>query len=168
MKRTDLDDTHFQTTLSEYLRIAKEEGFEIILEVPFVGDHTEEKLFVLFNRKDGILLCFDTYGGNKINGGHFYYNWTSNGNWREAYRFISSGILRDLIWSGSHDCRENLRAHLAGLRNHGKFITPWKEQPFLWLLHYVDTKAEGYNYKALNESRINQFPIEVKNAIRPD
>lgn len=165
-----LNDTHSRTTLAEYLRIATEEGFDIVLEVPFIGNHAEEKLFVLFNQADGILLCFDTYGGDKVNGGHFYYNWIP-GDWREVYQFTSSGGFREinghLIWSGDHDCREALRAHLAGLRDHGKFVTPWKEQPFLWLLHYVDTKVEGYDYKAINQSRIDQFPDEVKNAVRP-
>ncbi len=169
---SSLDDTHYLTTLTEYLRIAKEEEFEIVLEVPFLGyDHKQESLFVLFNKADGILLCFDTYGGKKVNGGHFYYNWIPNGSWREASCFTSSGGFHEidghLIWSGDHDCREALRAHLAGLRDHGKFVTPWKDQPFLWLLHYMDTKVEGYDHKAITESRIGQFPDEIKNAIRP-
>ena len=170
---SSLDDTHNSTTLTEYLRIAKEEGFEIVLEVPFAGhDQKQEKLFVLFNKADGILLCFDTYGGNKVNGGHFYYNWAPNGSWREAHQFTSSGGFREidghLIWSGDHNCREALRAHLAGLRDHGKFVTPWKVQPFIWLLHYMDTKDEGYDYQAINESRIAQFADEVKKAVRPE
>ena len=169
---SSLDDTHSRTTLPEYLRIAKEEEFENILEVPFTGrDDKREKLFVLFNRTDGILLCFDTYGGDKVNGRHFYYNWIPNGDWREAYRFTSNGGFREinghLIWSGDHDCREALRAHLAGLRDHGKFVTPWKVQPFLWFLHYMDTEDKNYDYKAITGSRIDQFPDEIKKVIRP-
>ena len=168
---SSLDDTYSRTTLAEYLRIAKEEGFEIVLEVPFTGhDNKQVKLFVLFNKADGILLCFDTYGGDKVNGGKFYYNWTPNGSWHEAYQFTSSGGFREinghLIWSGDHDCKEALRAHLAGLRDHGKFVTPWKVQPFLWLLHYMDTKVDGYDYKAITKSRIDQFADKVKQAIR--
>lgn len=79
------DDTVMLNDLERYLRIAHEEGFEKVLEVPFASPHhaTEEKLF-FFWHPDGILLRFDTWDAIRVNGGNFYYNWKPFPGWFEA------------------------------------------------------------------------------------
>lgn len=169
----DLDDTAFGTSLDEYLRIAQEEGFEIVLKEPFLGrgfngKSVKETLFILFHKADGILLRFDTYQGNGVNGGDFYYNWIPKGehNWKVLSSGGYSKIDGELIWIGHHDCREALRCHISKLRDYGTFVPSWKEQPFLWLLHYMDTKDPGYDYKKINAERIAALPKFVQSAIR--
>jgi hypothetical protein len=41
----------------------------------------------------------------------------------------------------------------------------WIRQPFLWLLHYGDTKVAGYDFDEINQQRIAMFPTEVQEAI---
>lgn len=175
------DDTKLSETVSNYLRIAQSEGFEIVLQLPFTGRwrggvERQETLYVLFNAKEGILLKFDTYNSKDVNGGKFYYNWRPNPG-VETWRVTSSGgwhgTGEDSYWVGDHDCREALRHHLAKLRQNGAFLTPWRDMPFLWLLHYMDTKdAEGgsllyngYDYKAITAERIAMLPDFVQVAI---
>ena len=38
----------------------------------------------------------------------------------------------------------------------------WKERPWLWLLNYMDSKEEGYDYNAINEQRIAALPTGVR------
>ncbi len=170
-----LNDTHYGMAWSKYLAIAQEEGFEVVGKVPFLSDakyspQREETFFILFHPHNGVLLCFDTYGEG-VNGGKFYYNWLSDDT-DNYLNVISSGSFQKVgdqrIWSGDHDCREALRAHLRGLRDHGKFVTPWKVQPFMWLLNYMDTKDEGYDYRAINNDRVSQLPEYVRTAIQPE
>jgi hypothetical protein len=67
----------------------------------------------------------------------------------------------------SLDCREAIRYYLGKMRETGTFLPVWENRPFLWLLHYMDTKDEGYDYKAITASRIAQLPEHVRNAITP-
>jgi hypothetical protein len=156
-----VDDTTFSHEAFDYIRIVKEEGFELILEDEFQGKEFADSLYVFWH-PDGILLCFDTYWNHKsVNGGKFYYNWRPDSEVLEdrPWRFTSSGHYTypggalakhdpqawdrakekgEVFWSGDHDCREGLRHHLKMLRKHGTFLTPWIESPFLWLTHYAD------------------------------
>jgi hypothetical protein len=89
------DDTTMSNDLERYLRIVYEEGFEKLLEVPFVNHYypdIEEKLFVFWHT-DGILLSFDTYRSTQVNGGNFHYNWKPFPGW------FSAGQPR-VTWSG--------------------------------------------------------------------
>lgn len=70
------------------------------------------------------------------------------------------------IWSGNHDCREALKFKINRLAENGTFVAKWKKQPFLWLLHYMDTKNEDYNYKVINEERIAMLPVDVQELIK--
>lgn len=163
------DDTKLCNKLDNYLRICKEEGFEIILKEDFLdSDNSPESLYFLWNNQDAILLCFDTYQTHDLNGGHFYYNWKPNKSNKDWFSFVSSGKLNDNdIWIGNHDCREALRLHLSDLRENGTFVKPWVEQPFLWFLNYMDTKAGygNYDYDKINIERFNKFSENVKQII---
>ena len=157
------DDTKLSNDLDNYLRIVKDEGFEIIYKEDFLSNHNDkESLFIMWNDKEGILLCFDTYNTKQLNGGHIFYNWKPDLSKKNWYSFISSGKLnKDYIYIGSHDCREAIRLILSDLRENGTFIKPWVEQPFLWILHFMDSKKRDCDYKEINAKRINKFPKHV-------
>lgn len=169
-------DTTFHSDLGRYLSIAQQIGFKIVLEIPFVSKHShdtdhQEKLFILW--RPGILLCFNTYLSEKVNGGNFYYNWRPRG---EMDSVISSGhVTKEGIWVGSHDCREALVFNISELERHGAILDKWVERPFLWLLHYMDTNGPdgkglgrgGYDHDVINEARIAMLPEEVRKAITP-
>jgi len=74
-----IGDTTFSMKLSDYFRVIKGFGFEDIYVEDFSDkDGKDNKLYVLYHYDLGILLSFDTYFGNSVNGGKFYYNWSPN------------------------------------------------------------------------------------------
>jgi hypothetical protein len=212
-------DSGFSNTLDDYKGIVTDLGFREVARVPFVGkspwkEDTDknEALYLYWRDKGGVLLSFDTYGENKINGGNLYYNWKPN-NGIQHYRVTSSGgwecnypddlaqapyseryvngekqytenlcrleRLRDeffkanAVWVGYHDCREAIRHKINGLDEFGTFVTPWVKQPFMWLLHYMDTKdAEtgesldrldrNYDYEGIMRERFALLPADVR------
>jgi hypothetical protein len=70
------------------------------------------------------------------------------------------------IWNGDHDCGEALKHNINKLLENGVLVKKWKKQPFLWLLHHMDTKEEGYNCEEINKQRIAKLPIEVQELIK--
>jgi hypothetical protein len=164
-------DSCFGTTIEEYHQIIKRLGFLQVLNIPFTCRENTEAFQIWWHDTDAILLAFDTYGGKSVNGGKFYYNVKlpfasceirSSGHFLEFDEKAKEGI-----WSGDHDCREAIRYHVERLREEGDFVNPWKERPFIWLLHHGDTKVEGYDYKAINSERIAMLPENVRTAITP-
>lgn len=231
----EMDDTTSYNSLEDYIRIITEEGFVKVLELPFIGDGwgdpVNETLFVFWN-PDGILLSFDTYGGNKsVNGSTFRYNWVTNSEGLRQEATSSGGMARHddsgdyasmwdivegkvaishaipeelaasaphyddypkwdefhtlsekwadkckayfeedgndakVIYVGNHDGREALRLHIRQLRKHGSFLPQWVSCDFLWLLHYMDTKRDDYDYKAINKERVAMLPKHIQKAI---
>jgi hypothetical protein len=167
-------DTYFNQSLATYLDIMREIGFNIGVADPFQGNSKQETYYILW-RPDGILLTFDTYGGDHLNGGSFYYNWVPYG---EYYPWISSGSGHDIdglnVWEGYHDCREAVRHKLRGLQEHGKFLAPWKVGPSIHLGHYKTVKppiTEWTNYlKAQNEINLHYLallPVEAQALFLP-
>lgn len=69
------------------------------------------------------------------------------------------------VWSGDHDCREAIKNNINLMVENGEFITQWKSQPFLWLIHHGDTKEEGYSYEAINKERLSKLPEDVRKKI---
>ena len=69
------------------------------------------------------------------------------------------------IWQGSHDCREAIKFNISQLSENGEFIKKWPKTPFLWLLHYMDTKTDGYDHKKITEGRLNKLPKYVIDCI---
>lgn len=179
LKRAALEsvgDAHFSMDLPQYLDVLAAEGFDQVLALEFDGTSDNGKpdtLYIFWKPADGVLLVFDTYwGGKSVNGGKFYYNWrpSSHGEpWEVARGLTSSGSWKQIgdewIWSGDHDCREAVRFHLRRFRERGELLAKWRVQPFMWLLHYMDTKAEGYDPKAITAARIAMLPQAVREAI---
>lgn len=170
-----IDDSLFSNKLSDYERIIAAEGFEKVSEVPFElkesydPEPRQEKFFIYWKKSEGLLLCFDSYRSDSVNGGRVYFN-------LEVPEYIGYGIpysgsymRRDddrKILTGEIDCREAIRTRLGGLRELGKFLPVWEEQKFMWLLHYGDTRNEGYNHKEITRQRIAQLPEDVQKALR--
>jgi hypothetical protein len=161
------DDTMLDNRLDRYQRIVTDLGFEQVMADSFVG-HGNETYFIYAHR-DGILLTFDTFTGNKVNGGKFLYNWAPSLSWKElrGLHLTSSGHMNGDIWIGDHDCREAIRHKIGQLRKHGSFISPWKERPWLWLLHYADSKVDGYDHDAITQARVARLPDWVREFIGP-
>ncbi len=169
-------DTTMSNKLANYVSIIESMGFEKVLTVPFVAKgwspadpDRNENLFIYAHR-DGMLLVFDTYNSDDVNGGDLYYCIKLDTNGR--YGVTSSGGYRkygteDQYWGGYHDCREALRYNINKLRANGQFLAQWPEDHdvFLWLLHHGDTKDENYDYKAINAERIALLPQWVRTMI---
>lgn len=175
------NDTCFSNTVEDYTRKIKEEGFSQVLLVPFtiainyngellpVAEHRDERFFVFWHL-DGILLCFDTIDGDKVNSAKFYYNFAVS-DYHKFYEARESGcFITDSVWGGDHDGREAVRFHLRQMRACGRFLPQWIERPHLWLVHYGDTRGKEYgeyDSDAINEARIAMLPEHVRNAITP-
>jgi hypothetical protein len=174
---SEAKDTTYGMKLEPYLKFVKQEGFEELLRIPFDGmSGYKEMFFIFFHWKEGILLKFDTFSGNGVNGGNFCYNWKPKPEFANEdkdgnlpyFKYLSTAHVvhqeagRETIVCGNHDCREDLCKNLRNLRKYGDFVSPWIERPFLWLLHYMDVKKPGYNYNALNAERIKLLPEDVQ------
>lgn len=172
-------DTHFRMTLSDYKRVISKEGFKELLVIPFRDPHSkyENMFYVWYNDELGILLRFDTYkwstkDEHTVNSSDFYYNWLphldSDGEpARKTWKYTSSGHLReDNIWVGGHDGREALCFKIRKLKENGSFVPTWVECPFIWLLHFADTKDPNYDYRKINEERILKLPESVQLRIK--
>jgi len=158
---------------AEFIETVKRIGFEQALKVDFKGEENrDEALYVFWNAKQGILLCFDTWGDH-VNGGSFYYNWIPKDR-QVAYKYTHSGGFEKhndgMVWIGRHDCRENLEENIKNLDRNGKFVVPWIKQPFLWLLHYKDEERNSnihdHEYESVNKRRIAMFSKEIQDAIK--
>ena len=172
-----LGDTTFSNKVDRYQEILALMGFELALELPFVakgygnGDPDREERYFIYAHRDGLLLCFDTYCGNMVNGATVYYNWIPHST-TNRWGYTSSGRFEGYVdrenpgvWCGDHDAREALRHKIQGLRSAGSLLPKWRNRPWLWLLHYQDTKEPGYDHKAITESRIRMCPKWVQDMI---
>jgi len=78
--------------------------------------------------------------------------------------FVSENDLK-YVWQGDHDCREAVKNNISLLAENGTFLKKWLKLPFLWLVNYMETKKEGYDYEAISKSRLERLPVEVQKAI---
>lgn len=166
---TERGDTTFTNMLDRYISIVEAYGFQLVLEDSFTGRDDRAERFFIFAHPDGLLLAFDTFETDHVNGGKVYYNWKPSS--REAmFQFTSSGSMARLhdVWVGDHDAREALIFKMDQLRANGSFVKPWVERPFLWLLHYMDPKVNKYDYREINEERISRLPAWVREFIGED
>jgi hypothetical protein len=154
----------------------------------FGSNEQEENFYVYFYKKYGIVLVFDTFSGDHVNGGHYYYQWKSfvafdneefnndglsSGGWKE--------INGEWIWEGHGDCREDMEEDITILLQRGTFITPWVKHDSIFVptfVHYGDHLIKddmnwdaGYELykKACKEKgpeRMNMLPVYVQEAIK--
>ena len=98
----ELGDTTFSNRLDRYQEIITAMGFELALELPFVAkgyggaDHDREERYFIYAHRDGLLLCFDTFCGDHVNGAKVYYNWISH-NPADYWGYTSSGHFEGYV-----------------------------------------------------------------------
>jgi hypothetical protein len=155
------DTNSMRQTIPEFFDILADMGFREVLKLAIEG--TSDHFHVFW--KPGLLLRLDTYMGRSVNSGTCYFNYRGP---RDAING-SNGWIQDTehgpAWSGDTDIREGLRHKLDTMAEAGELLEDWIKQPFLWLLHYMDTKVEGYDHKAITAERIAMLPEDVRTAI---
>lgn len=157
------NDTSFSRSLQENLSVFESIGLNLVLQ----GDipDSEDKWRIYWG--NGVLLFCDSYfKDTSLNGGSAYYNYKGP---REAIRHGSNGCVAEIggeiIWGGNFDVREGLRHNLSLPQESGEILKQWAAPPFMWLLHYQDSKIPGYDYRKINSDRISLLPKEVRKAI---
>jgi len=99
-------------------------------------------------------------------------DWNRYDEYQEAFNnwcdkvdiYIESNQLTS-IWSGDHDCREAIKFRISELKKNGTFVKKWIKPPFLWLLHYMDSKTEGYDHEKITMERVNKLPKDIIEAM---
>ncbi len=154
------DTNSTRQTIPEFLGILVEMGFREVLKLPIAD--TPDHFYVFW--KPGLLVKLDTYMGRSVNGGDCYFNYRGP---RGAIRGSNGPVpgAEPMVWYGDMDIREGLRHKLDTMAEAGELLEEWISQPLLWLLHYMDTKTEGYDYKAITAERIAMLPEDVRMAI---
>ena len=159
-------DTYWAMPMSEWFAVVQSMGFERIFSMPI--PETNDHFHILW--KPGVLLTVDTYWGDKsVNSAKAHFNYKGP---RSAMFKCSSGhagtVDGEEVWEGSVDAREGFRFAMDRMQAAGEFLPVWIGNPFLWLLHYMDTKKGGYSYEAINAERIALLPPHVQSAIKPE
>lgn len=180
MKETK--DNAWGCSMAEFLEVVEDLGFRQIFKLNFKDTDNTDEIEYVYYHNDGILLHCETYNGIKLNNSKIYFNWKPKGSildksaYQEMHHYALShvsggwhgeeGDEANWTFSGDYDCREALRHKITMMKKYGDFLNPWKESPWLWLLNYMDTKDEHYDYKAINEAKIAQFPADVQQMIK--
>ena len=55
-----------------------------------------------------------------------------------------------------------LYRHIGKLEKAGEVLPVWEAEPFLWLLHHTESKAEDYDYKAITDDVISNCSDAIK------
>lgn len=178
---TQMCDTTFSMKTESYIKVIEENGFIKIFEkefedVKFPEDTSKEKQYIYYLPEIGI-LNFDTFRGNR-NGGSFYFNLKVDKDKRSQMIPCSCSFIEDddknFITLGELDCREALIYNIEKMKSIGKFMNPWKQRAFHWLLNYCDyekvNEINDWNekfkiYEEITEENISHFPEEVKKFI---
>ena len=159
------DDTYFGQPLLDYMGIVESLGFKQVYAktIPDTKD-----VNYIYWHPDGLLLKFDSYCGNQINGGKFYFNLKIR-SYKEFYEaslpMSHEAIGEELVVAGDMDCREGLKHYILELRKVGEFLNPWVKDVWMWLLSYADTNDPNYNYHTINREIVSCLPKEVQESI---
>ncbi len=169
-----LDDTKFSNKMVDAIRIVEREGFQLLVTIPFVGKQfpndpeTPEEFRIYWNPELSALLCMESYHTDSLNTGKVYFAWKATDQNRPYPSGCSGGgegPAGDCTFVGDYDIREAFAYRLNRMKETGEFIKQWPKTPFLWLLHWMDTKEEGYNYQVINAERLAMLPTNVIRAM---
>lgn len=159
----------------DFEKLIEKEGFTEVFSEDYVLEDSKEVMKAFFHIKEGSLVVFTTYEENYLNEAKLYFNWVCGKN---PFGFGFSGSHFE--WepdkngiSGYIHLHENFSEKINELRQHGKFITPWVENPFVWLVtskdeHDVREKF-GFNiganeeYNRIIKERFDKLPEYVRN-----
>lgn len=161
-------DTYFRMDYAQATAVYERLGFVKVATFPFIGSDDKSDELSLWWHADGLLLKAETYRTTGLNASTVFYNFRlREPRHPEAWSRLSSHgpIDGSDARTGSHDAREGLAANLAGLREVADLMPAWEEQPFLWLLTYMDTKDDDYDYKAITAERVAALPADVRAAV---
>jgi hypothetical protein len=162
-----MKDTTFQMGWEEYLEAVLALGFRAVLSFSFEIEGREEQ-FMVFWHDSGVLLRCDSCFGRR-NSANIYFNL-----WYEKYenvwdiQYTGHVNAAENVVIGSMDARVGIVHIMDSLYKAGVLIKPWIERPFLWLLHYGETRDPNCDYKAINETRLAQLPEFVRINIPAD
>jgi hypothetical protein len=171
------DDTHFNTSFADALRIYQDEGFKVVYDEEFFGSNGATEHYVILWR-DGILAAVESYNWGiadeapRINKSEIYFNLKLNESNIYPRLPFSGGLTKDRTVLVAHiDVREGLRHTLRKMEEAGTPLSSWVEQPFLWLINYNRVKSlsrDALNdHKKLTDEMIQKLPEEVRSAIQP-
>lgn len=164
-------DTHWGITFEDALRVFESEGFEIVVDDPFVGkawgdEPDRAERFVIMWNSLGVLLHLDSYAGS-INGGGMNYairfhakpedvDWTL----RSSCSWVNFDT--DPVMVGHHDIREGFRYNFRRLRDAGTFVTPWPDSMMFYLRNYSDKET---SLNVATARYIAMLPDDIRAAI---
>jgi hypothetical protein len=157
-------DSYYGMEFAEFVVLMDSMGFKSVASgsIP----NTEDEWFI--DWKGGILVVYDSFRGS-LNGAKAFFNYlpASDNSYRGGFSGGTAveGPGGKNVWCGNFDAREGFKHRLDNYRDTGIFMKKWIRQPFLWLLHYGDTKVAGYDFNEINQQRIAMFPAEVQEAI---
>lgn len=157
-------DTYWAQPMPEWMAVVEGLGFELVHVEPIPST---EDVYRIWWRDDGLLLKADSYWGDKsVNSASVVFNFDGP---RNSMHQCSNGFAGERdgrqVWYGDRDAREGLRFALDRMERTGRFVRPWVKTPFLWLLHYQDAKAKGYDHQAITKARIAQLPAHIQECI---
>ena len=170
------NDTHNGITYKDAYELALSLGFEDALYLEFEGNAWGDEpnpieQFRIMWHPDGLLLKLESYQRECVNMIKVFFNIDTsanpNGLWDSGVQYSGgrgNGTNPDVL-AGDVDVREGLRWNMEALKKSGTLLSKWSSDPFLWLLHYMDTKDKDYDYKAINAERIALLPQHVREAI---
>ncbi len=168
----ETQDSHNSISPKEMIELMKLEGFTKLHQKTtsrvdeWIKDSTEKEYttqYYYWNYIDKVLAVFETWNKNtKINSAKMYYSVKVN-EWSDLRGCTSSGCFdSDLkTWNGDHDIREGFRHNLNKLREISTLVNWADEDRFLWLLTYMETDIENYDYEAINKEVLSHFPEDV-------
>ncbi len=157
------EDSYYGMEFAEFVVLMDSMGFKSVAS-GFIPN-SEDEWFI--DWKDGILVVYDSFRGS-LNGAKAFFNYlpASDNSYRGGFSGTAvEGPNGKNVWCGDFDAREGFKHRLDNYRDTGIFMKKWIRQPFLWLLHYGDTKVAGYDFDEINQQRIAMFPTEVQEAI---
>lgn len=155
------DTNSMRQTIPEFFEILADMGFREVLKIGIEG--TPDHFFIFW--KAGLLVKLDTYMGRSVNSATCYFNYRGPRDAINGSNGCIQGTEDQPVWYGDTDIREGLRHKIETMSEAGELLEKWIKPPFLWLLHYMDTKAKGYDYNAINAERIAMLPEDVREAI---
>ena len=161
-------DTHRGMSYLDFINVVISEGFVPVYTESFQGGGYNDKpvteaYVIFYHTSKGILLTAESFGASMINKAQMYYNWVPNPIDKEWQRATSAGMLRGLVWAGSHDIHEALRYKIELLQRKGYFCK-WMQQPSMFLANYVEARSSK-DFEMINRRKMNQLPEFVRNAI---
>ncbi len=162
----------FQSLWSDTLATLDKLGFEKVWSAPLANDNI---FIIAAHRTDGILLTTNSHShwkGNKCTERtHLFFHYRLEIDNDKKFPFASRGPVDPAepgiyrICSFAADDLDSLNERLETLRSsEGRFMNPWPQPEFIWLLSHEDEKAVT-DLKKVNKERLDQLPDWVREFI---